>query len=476
MREHQRRTALFVSFLAAVLGNSHISEEQLVQHNMYADDRSMYPLCPWPNDHTKLHFETDSAARDPAGIPCVLHLSNGKTLAHAFDTHEHFKGAMLEELRCSRDYVGHRFTEWECEAKPPLPTALHLKYKVHCVREERDGSMEGLQQYFRDRYNYAVSLFDDAMSMQMVATRLNTFITSVQRSLPHQHVKTHDRDTTHKAIYLADSDRNPAYIWHRTSELSAEEQGLIDGDVDNPSLVSVLPADFCAVTYSIKSNHYYLALIAGSSMWVFFPICTILAGLVITSVTSAFHEQLLAEQGVIVQHHKTPVDTCMRICRIASMTLVFCTVNAFVYFIAKGVLDIYSYVDGATATGVLITQYVMWLLTSIIYLWTIPTGHAVFYPVLPERIRQRLAFLEGDAKVRAFHRRDALRKVQDVDVAGSSDVDTFTVDVESVGDLPEDPLVANEEEEEEKERGWTSYIPGLQTESTDKDPDTEKVD
>jgi hypothetical protein len=358
----------------------HAYSDRLGPQHMYDDDQNTYPLCPTTKEHTSIYFEADDKGRDVCGFPCVMHLSKGKTLAHAFDTHGHFSGVLIEEVACKRKFVGQDLSDWECEPKPPLPTALVFAYRVHCIHQLSDGSLPDFNDYYTHRYRYSMDLYSGGYNTAMLSNMLDYFVSSAK-----QHVASYNnwssRDILSTTITVG--SENPAY------------KSVPD---------DILPATFCGITYAIHSNHYYLGLLGISSAWTVFPFFTIVFAFVLVFVHST-HQKTFGDGG---RGHRrmyaqlktknlsaSPCSTFASICKLVCVTLMFCMINLFIYFASQAVLDIYSYADDYTATVTVVVQYVVWVLTSVIYLWSLPSYTVVMYNILPHEVRMGVKSIHG---------------------------------------------------------------------------------
>jgi len=392
------------TFLILVGFLSWIKCETLGAHHMYDNEQNLYPVCPKSKDHTFLYFSAEDSGRDACGFPCVMHLSKGTTLAHAFDTHGHFDGILIDEFKCTRKIVGKSFSDWICHSSPKLPTALKLNYKVHCLHETQDGTLQDIDQYYSNRYQYSMELFGGEYTRSSLANLLNYFVVSIRSSAGPaispwvQWDQNQNHDTiedskprgrklleTHSS-YLSPGDINPAYLL------------LKDADGNPKSLLSKqLPATFCGLTYAVHTNHYFLTLMAISKAWVFFPIMTVIVAIILTIIHSTHQQTTQSKEGIRIykklgMRTSNPYnDPCLiltTIFRSTCVTIVFCSINLFIFFACHAVLDIYSYADMYTSFITVVVQYGVWFLSAIIYLWSLPSYNIVLYHIMPHGMKR----------------------------------------------------------------------------------------
>lgn len=375
----------------------HIHAQTLGLQHMFTEKNVTFPRCPRVSDHTKVSFEWGDPSRDPAGIPCVLHLTNGNTIAHALDSHGHFmRESLVETFECKRKYVGHKFTDWQCEMYPPPATALNVHYRVMCVDEDHDGAIHDMDAYFTERYEYADKLYNDALSITQINEKINGFIGMIHatilgdpQDIPHYNaISAHQQQIADS--WGQDHALNPAYVWNYVKGPT----GKYD-TADNPQLERELPTTYCSITYSAKANHSFLILIAASRIWIALPVTTvILAMILLIIVAPGLNRHPITEvhQGMVYRTHYPQPDFCGQTIpmafQMAVATVIYITLNLFIYYVVSLSLDLYSHTPIGKANAIIVGQYFAWSMISLIYLWSIPTTRKV-YIHMSEAVRKK---------------------------------------------------------------------------------------
>lgn len=149
-----------------------------------------------------------------------------------------------------------------------------------------------------------------------------------------------------------------------------------------PVLESELPATYCSITYSAKANHQFLFLLGLSRVWVALPVGTLVFSMILVTVVSASLNkkfQMYDNQLYEMKEGQVCTDIANTACRVGVSALFFCLISVFTYYVVSVSMDLYAHTPMETAEFVIIGEYVLWGLTSLIYLWSIPTTRTVIF-------------------------------------------------------------------------------------------------